>query len=1178
MRKRNPTITILAITLILFLIPTMNTSISNEFFTTPVKMNNNVQISGNMGATISWTYSTVNLIDSDPVAVDLDADGTLEVLVGCENNILYCFDHEGFVEWSYTTDECVLGSPAVADIDKDGDLEILVGTRGSTLYCFDSEGEIEWTFPTIGWAWSTVCLADIDLDGNLEILFTTKGNMLYCLNSTGSEFWHVDTGNDAEVPPAVGDFDEDGFPDIVVGNHNGRVYCYNSTGHELWNSYAGGGIMNSAFCISDLDGDGHLEIVIGSWDQTVYCFYHNGTLRWSFATGGTIDMSTASCVDLDNDGALEVLIGSNDNRLHCFDHDGNEEWYYQTSGNVRSSPMVADLDGDNNLDILIPSQDDYLYCLNRTGDFNWSVDLGAAPWEDPCIADLDGDGVLEIIVSGYDNLHCITLTGVTKSGAAPWSCYLGSTHHTGWIDRDSDSLDDFSETTYYHTYIDDADSDSDSYNDGTEVFAGTDPLNPDDFPVGEAWALNDYLAAIDELYNTFNYFNLSKYGGGWQYEVTRDWTDIAFTNGKFIFQDAECITGLIAAYNLTSDTKYLKYAEDIWNWDHTAFYDDVYGGYYVRLNQDNSIAIGDKGMYEHGWYGLATARLYIATGNMTYLNEISDIYGFVTDNFYNVGDGSYYGALNRDLSIQVSDVDTNWVAPYARFLMTVYSATGNLTYHDKAIELIDNLIDYAYDPLYGWIVNRVTSDWSSFSNSAKGWYDVLQTFIDAYRVFGDPTYLTFAQTCYNDIQQANSTVGYLMEMNRDWTSVVNNQLLGEEDPGTAIAYLRIATALDDTEILQEAYRYRDAIYTGLHDPTYGGIYRVIYSTGSQGTWKQWCGAGRVMEMLAEFAIAKYTVGDTTSPVWSAEPVDQQLELNEFLNYQLYATDMYGIAGWSVNDTVHFHISSSGLVTNATFLEVGVYGLNISVWDTSGNTLWKVIDITVVDTIPPEWIIEPANLVYEVNESISYQLYADDLSGLGGWMINDTLHFHISESGLITNITTLEAESFFLNITVFDIYDNILCKVIEIDIFDTIPPSWIEDPHDYQIEQSDGLSYQLYATDFSGLSGWGINDTVNFHISGTGLLTNATVLEIGVYGLNISVWDTSGNLLWTIIEINVIADVPTTTTTTTSIITTTTTTTNVSENTIIWDILLFSSLGISIIALIVIILELKNRRV
>jgi len=369
----------------------------------------------------------------------------------------------------------------------------------------------------------------------------------------------------------------------------------------------------------------------------------------------------------------------------------------------------------------------------------------------------------------------------------------------------------------------------------------------------EDWSYSNYVEAIEGVFQTFNYFNLSKYGGGWQYEVTRDWTDRAFTYGKISSHDAACSVGLLAAYRLTGNQTYLEYAEDIWEWDRAHFWDPVYGGYYYRLNQDNTIRIGDKGLYEHGWVGLAIVGLYEATGYSSYLTYNEELFDFIENNFYDSTDGSYYGSLSRSLSVLVSDVETNWAAPVARWLTETYRVTGDDKYRNRANELIGNIIDHAYDHQYGWVVNRVSEDWSTFTKTAKGWYDILQMFVDGYRVLGNETYLEYAQRCFDDIQQANSSAGYLMQMNREWTSYVNNELLGEEDPGVAIAHLRIAAELNNDTIAKEAYRYKNAIYTGLHDPVHGGIYRRIYAGGSQSTWKQWIGAGRVMEMLAVFA-------------------------------------------------------------------------------------------------------------------------------------------------------------------------------------------------------------------------------------------------------------------------------------------------------------------------------------
>jgi len=95
-----------------------------------------------------------------------------------------------------------------------------------------------------------------------------------------------------------------------------------------------------------------------------------------------------------------------------------------------------------------------------------------------------------------------------------------------------------------------------------------------------------------------------------------------------------------------------------------------------------------------------------------------------------------------------------------------------------------------------------------------------------------------------------------------------------------------------------------------------------------------------------------TVVDTVGPVWSITPVDQTLEYDEPLSYQVEATDPSGIASWSVDDTTNFTISGSGLITNATTLAPGVYELEITVTDNYSNSKSITIMITVNDPVPP----------------------------------------------------------------------------------------------------------------------------------------------------------------------------------------------------------------------------------
>lgn len=94
------------------------------------------------------------------------------------------------------------------------------------------------------------------------------------------------------------------------------------------------------------------------------------------------------------------------------------------------------------------------------------------------------------------------------------------------------------------------------------------------------------------------------------------------------------------------------------------------------------------------------------------------------------------------------------------------------------------------------------------------------------------------------------------------------------------------------------------------------------------------------------ASAFATVTDLTAPTWVSVPVDQDITVGESFSYQVTAIDSSGISGYAVNDTVHFQISDTGLITNKTDLDVGRYYLEISVWDNYGNALTHVILIEV----------------------------------------------------------------------------------------------------------------------------------------------------------------------------------------------------------------------------------------
>jgi hypothetical protein len=97
---------------------------------------------------------------------------------------------------------------------------------------------------------------------------------------------------------------------------------------------------------------------------------------------------------------------------------------------------------------------------------------------------------------------------------------------------------------------------------------------------------------------------------------------------------------------------------------------------------------------------------------------------------------------------------------------------------------------------------------------------------------------------------------------------------------------------------------------------------------------------------------RVSVADTTPPTWTVLPTDQTLEPGASLNYQLLAADLSGVVRWTINDTDHFQISSSGCITSIDSLAPGSYGLLVTAHDPYDNALTGTFVVTALSTTPP----------------------------------------------------------------------------------------------------------------------------------------------------------------------------------------------------------------------------------
>ncbi|MBD3159108.1 MAG: hypothetical protein GF309_10005 [Candidatus Lokiarchaeota archaeon] len=246
--------------------------------------------------------------------------------------------------------------------------------------------------------------------------------------------------------------------------------------------------------------------------------------------------------------------------------------------------------------------------------------------------------------------------------------------------------------------------------------------------------------------------------------------------------------------------------------------------------------------------------------------------------------------------------------------------------------------------------------------------------------------------------------------------------------------------------------------------------------------------------------------------WIETPPDMEVEYLDSLRYDLKANSSAGIISWSLNDTTHFDVNSTGTVKNASVLSVGTY--HVSVWgnDSVGGILAGEFTVVVQDTKGPTWIQEPTDQVLEAGDEFQYDLNATDESGIYEWKLNVTTAFSIGPSGVITTNLQMPVDDYPISVSVSDIYGNWLHDDFILTIQDTKSPEWVMPPENQIIQLGEELDYKLYASDLSGIFGWTVNDTDRFAITSEGHLRNITPLSPGTYSLNLSVCDTYDNQL------------------------------------------------------------------
>ncbi|MHA2014688.1 MAG: hypothetical protein ACTSUH_02920, partial [Candidatus Thorarchaeota archaeon] len=151
----------------------------------------------------------------------------------------------------------------------------------------------------------------------------------------------------------------------------------------------------------------------------------------------------------------------------------------------------------------------------------------------------------------------------------------------------------------------------------------------------------------------------------------------------------------------------------------------------------------------------------------------------------------------------------------------------------------------------------------------------------------------------------------------------------------------------------------------------------------------------------------------------------------------------GVKTWALEGTSDFGIGSNGIIRNITILHVGDYDIGVRVCDMLNNEISQLFLLRVRDTTPPHWTEMPTDQVVQQGEHFRYDLNASDLSGIGSWHVNDTVHFSIDAEGVLENRVPLRDPSYPLLVIVNDTYGNALYGTFTVLVEGGFSPSYVQ---------------------------------------------------------------------------------------------------------------------------------------
>ncbi|MBW6499234.1 MAG: gliding motility-associated C-terminal domain-containing protein, partial [Bacteroidales bacterium] len=215
---------------------------------------------------------------------------------------------------------------------------------------------------------------------------------------------------------------------------------------------------------------------------------------------------------------------------------------------------------------------------------------------------------------------------------------------------------------------------------------------------------------------------------------------------------------------------------------------------------------------------------------------------------------------------------------------------------------------------------------------------------------------------------------------------------------------------------------------------------------------------------------RFTIEDTTDPEWTAEPADLTVECDGDGNTAQLTSWLASFSGSDICGTAN--VTHDYVATNfvAACGATGYVDVEFTLTDACGNDISQIARFTIIDTIDPEWTVEPADMTVECDGAGNTAQLTAWLAGFSGSDICGTAN--VTHDYVAANFVAECGATGYVDVefTLTDACGNDISKIARFTIEDTSDPVWVVEPADMTVEcDGDGNTAQLNAwlASFSG---------------------------------------------------------------------------------------------------------------